>query len=212
MSEKFEIINDKEEVVLTKYTGKDAEVVIPDGVTFILRNVFSGCKSLRSVSIPESVTIIGDLAFSDCYFLTNVTILGSVKIIGEYAFSDCRNLQKVFFHGNISSICRGAFEGCPKLKAIIDKDVIRSMNSLSAAYADFDFEYDDTDLAYISLFNTAKKWQAWILSHVTDADKNMGKMLDVFSGLDKKTAKKSNKGIRLVCKYFYFSNKLRKHR
>lgn len=54
----FEIENG----VLKKYIEEYGvtEVVIPDTVTSIGDNAFSGCKGLTSVAIPDSVTSIGD--------------------------------------------------------------------------------------------------------------------------------------------------------
>ena len=55
----FEIENG----ILKKYHGRDAGVVIPDGVTQIGSWAFSKCKGLSSVTIPAGVTVIGAMAF-----------------------------------------------------------------------------------------------------------------------------------------------------
>ena len=47
---------------------------IPDGVTNIGNDAFSGCTALTSVTIPNSVTSIGEGAFFDCKALTSITI------------------------------------------------------------------------------------------------------------------------------------------
>ncbi|MDE6780704.1 MAG: leucine-rich repeat domain-containing protein, partial [Ruminococcus sp.] len=74
---KYVLNTDKTAVKITKYTGLDAEVVIPaeiDGlpVTYIGDDAFKNNKGLASVVIPDSVTVIGWGSFSDCTALTSV--------------------------------------------------------------------------------------------------------------------------------------------
>ena len=45
--------------VLVKYTGKDKDVVIPDGVISIGNKAFSHCQSLQTINMPNGVTNIG---------------------------------------------------------------------------------------------------------------------------------------------------------
>ncbi|MBE6667251.1 MAG: leucine-rich repeat domain-containing protein [Ruminococcaceae bacterium] len=47
-------------------------LVIPEGVTSISENAFSGCRSFISVTISSSVKSIGRYAFHDCYTLVEV--------------------------------------------------------------------------------------------------------------------------------------------
>jgi hypothetical protein len=75
-------------VVITWYTGKGGNVVIPrtiDGklVTSIDDSAFSDCANLKSVTIPGSVTSIGEEVFSGCTSLASVTILEGVTSIGQ---------------------------------------------------------------------------------------------------------------------------------
>ncbi len=93
-------------------------LVIPEGVTSIETNAFSGCTSLTSVTIPNSVTSIGYYAFYNCTGLTSVTIPNSVTSIGESAFQNCTGLTSVTIPNSVTSIGRSAFYGCTGLTSV----------------------------------------------------------------------------------------------
>ena len=76
--------------VLIRGTSRLTE--IPEGVTAIADEAFSGCDSLYSVTIPSSVTSIGDYAFEYCTSLEFLTIPSSVKTIGAWSFLGCESL------------------------------------------------------------------------------------------------------------------------
>lgn len=60
------------------------EITVPDGVTHIGSNVFSGAY-IYSVHIPESVTSIGDYAFANCSELGAITGGENVTLVGTDA-------------------------------------------------------------------------------------------------------------------------------
>ena len=105
--------------VLTKYLGKGGDVVIPDGVTEIDREVFMNQKNLTSVTVPEGCKNIGDRAFIGCAELKSVILAGGTLSIGRYAFKECRNLTSVTLAEGLTSIYASAFSGCWELADIL---------------------------------------------------------------------------------------------
>ena len=111
--------------------------------------MFSGCRSLTSISIPDSVTSIGDCAFSGCSSLTNISIPDSVTSIGVDVFHGCEGLadktRLVVIRGvlydyrgastsikipeSVTSIWRNAFSNCYSLTSISVPDSVTSIQA-----------------------------------------------------------------------------------
>ena len=102
-------------------------VTIPDNVTSIGEDAFSGCSNLAEVTIPDSVTSIEDGAFSECTSLTKIVIPGSVTSIGQYAFFMCYELKKIIIPDSVVSIGDWAFEQCSGLTEITISNSVTSI-------------------------------------------------------------------------------------
>jgi hypothetical protein len=79
--------------VITKYTGDDTHVIIPDTidglpVTEIAKNIFRGNTAIESVYIPDTVRQIWDEVFKDCTNLKEVRLSENLVFIGSRAFNN----------------------------------------------------------------------------------------------------------------------------
>ena len=125
------------------------EAIITDGIAFIGKRAFVGCKKLHQVVLPISVREIGDNAFELCPDLKSVSLpmqlekLGTAAFkgtglrtitfpkslywIGDEALAQCENLESVVFPENIDRIPSRMFEGCKSLKKIYLHDSLDSI-------------------------------------------------------------------------------------
>ena len=129
--------------VLTKYSGSDGHVTIPDNVTAIGDYAFSWCETLTSVTIPDSVTSIGTEAFFKCKNLTDVDIPDGVTSIGRNAFGQCYNLSCISIPGSVVSIGNNAFSNCKKLSTVNIAEGYYSGNEEQWNAISFDSAYGD---------------------------------------------------------------------
>ncbi len=121
------------ENTLLRYYGKDAHVVIPEGVTAIGDLAFLDRKAITEVSIPSSVTKIGEGAFGCCESLQSIELPDSVTKIGIDTFCFCHSLQSVVLSKGLVEIPERAFAWCERLESIVIPDSVTKIGN-SAFY------------------------------------------------------------------------------
>jgi hypothetical protein len=108
--------------------GFSGSLVIPNSVTTISGNAFSGCAGLTGVTIPGGVTSIGDFAFN-ATGISSVTIPSGITSIGSHVFAFCANLTNVTIPNNITSIGPAAFLYCTGLTNVVVGSSVTNLGS-----------------------------------------------------------------------------------
>ena len=87
-------------------------VSMPEGITSIGFEAFSGCQNLESVALPESLTTLDYDAFNSCQSLKTIKIPSGVTAIPGSCFYCCSSLESVTIPEGVMTIGEYAFCGC----------------------------------------------------------------------------------------------------
>ncbi len=104
--------------VLTKYTGSDAVVTVPDGVTAIGKEAFYAKSAITEIHLPTGITSIGANAFRSCTGLTEIVVPDSVETIGDNAFYDCSSLTSLRLSQGLKTLGANVFLNCNSLAEV----------------------------------------------------------------------------------------------
>lgn len=99
---------DKTELIRFPQAMSSDNFAIPDSVTDIAENAFSGCSGLTGVTMGNGITELNDDLFVDCpleYLFTG----NSVESINEDEFSGFESLSDIELGSGLKRICTGAF-------------------------------------------------------------------------------------------------------
>lgn len=123
------------------------EIAVPQTITALENNVFSGCQQLQKVTlsptlrtigsstfenctalsemvVPEAVTSIGNNAFSGCSALSSITLPETLTKIGSYAFSDCSALTELTIPSSVEDFSYSTLQNCSGLLTVKCKAIV----------------------------------------------------------------------------------------
>ncbi len=114
MQEFYEVANG----VLIRYTGREEELEVPEGICTVGEGAFKGCVSLKKVVLPPGLQrIMGD-AFKGCRRLEEVVIPDGVTYIGRYAFHRCHALKHAILPPSVEELGECAFLYCDSMREV----------------------------------------------------------------------------------------------
>ncbi len=122
--------------LLRKYAGTAPGVVLPNGIKRIWETAFEDARDhITSVVIPEGVTELVRFTFKDCVKLERVTLPSTLTSIEFNAFEGCQSLREINFPSRLSYIGSSAFCGCTSLKSVkLPKDCTISETEFSPSF------------------------------------------------------------------------------
>lgn len=104
-------------------------VSLPDTLTDIGQNAFSGCTQLQEVTIPDSVEFLGFGAFLNCTGLKKIHFGGGLTSTGSQVMMNCSALEEATFAQGSTYIGTRFFRGCTALKKLVLADSITSVGT-----------------------------------------------------------------------------------
>lgn len=114
---------------LRDYTGEEENVIVPDGITCIGRDAFTGCQA-KTITLPDSVVEIEDNGFYGCHSLEKISFSKNVKKIGVRAFYFSEELREISSMEGVEEIGRSAFSETLWLEEQQKKDPLVVVNTI----------------------------------------------------------------------------------
>lgn len=105
------IIDNENNITITKYKGNEINIIIPDEIDGILFDKYKytlvkypANKDLKNFSIPDGTFTISSFAFSNCNNLTSITISPNVQHVSQYSFYRCNGIKTVNILADLKKI------------------------------------------------------------------------------------------------------------
>lgn len=120
-----------------KYVSGDID--IPDNITSIRSNAFSGCRNIERVTIGSACVFIGNSAFRGCTGLKGVNTMSAHKLnaINDSVFEGCSSLETIIIPDSVTALGNYCFKNCDVLNNVyISKNL--QYSSFSPAFKIFE--------------------------------------------------------------------------
>lgn len=104
-------------------------LVIPNDITYVRKNAFSGCKSISKLSVHNNVTGIDDYAFYKCPNLKTIDFGNNISTIGEYCFCMCSSIEELALPKSLKTLKIGALQSLDKLTKITIPENVETIES-----------------------------------------------------------------------------------
>ncbi|MGN1423113.1 MAG: InlB B-repeat-containing protein, partial [Oscillospiraceae bacterium] len=110
------------EITITKYTGNDSEVYIPDSidgrkVVEIGMYAFSGKEEIEHIRFSAYLRRINEKAFLNCSSLQEVVLPATMTKIDSCAFQNCTDISDVVFGSDVE-LAYAVFENCDYIENV----------------------------------------------------------------------------------------------
>lgn len=93
-------------------------VVLPDSVTTLGKNVFTGQPNLKVATLGNGLKVLPEKCFEDCVSLEKITLPAYLKNIEANAFHNCERLRGVTLPNTLETIGDSAFSDCGSVKKV----------------------------------------------------------------------------------------------
>lgn len=128
----YEYMEENGGITITKYLGKDTEIVIPEQIDGkdVKKIAFSFLRSdeekvVVSVVMPDTVTELDKEVFQGNSALKSITFSKSLKEIPKKVCQLCSSLETVKFFDGLEVIGYAAFNNCDSLKSVVIPDTVK---------------------------------------------------------------------------------------
>ena len=110
------------------YTAVNS-AIIPEGITSLPTNAFSGCASLADLVLPSTLKTINATCFAWCSSLKNISLPDGLETLYTYVFDACA-FEELIIPASVNSIMSHAFGEIKNLKTVTFKKRVDSNGNI----------------------------------------------------------------------------------